>query len=156
MNANRELLRINHEDPVKVLPRQKVTKLYYHRDGREKVTELLFKVQWDQEEDNNIGHGYDDRRRVTVGTTLAIDWATKRVRAVLTSDHTERPEEQREQEKDRDEYLKWLIENGYLVREDMVIGPSDMPVTSAAIATSTRGVMRVHNTGCTLTYWGVD
>ena len=73
-SLNRDLLCIPVGTDFHVEPRLDVTKLYYHRDHRrERVRECLFKVWWKQQQ-------------VTAGTTLAIDWKTRRVRAVLTSD----------------------------------------------------------------------
>jgi hypothetical protein len=73
-DRNRGLLHIPPGARFTVEPRLDVTKLYYHRDGQQqRVRECLFKVWWKP-------------RQITVGSTLAIDWATRRVRALLTSD----------------------------------------------------------------------
>ena len=143
-NQNRELLRIPEGIPFKVQPRLDVTKLYYHRDGERKVREFLFKVSWDQAEPNLIGHGFSGRRRITVGTTLAIDWGTQKVRAVLTSDHSKRPREMEEQQKDRDEMLRRLVDEELLKHDDEAIGPDGKPLGSVIGAESTHGFIRVH------------
>ena len=73
-DRNRDLLHIPSGARFNVEPRLDVTKLYYHRDGqKQRVRECLFKVWWKP-------------RQISVGTTLAIDWTTRRVRALLTSD----------------------------------------------------------------------
>ena len=82
-DRNRGLLHIPAGVDLKVKPRLDVTKVYYHRGGRkQRVRECLFKVSWTQWEPNSLG----EKHPVTVGTTLAIDWKTRRVRALLTSD----------------------------------------------------------------------
>ena len=149
-NKNREFLCIpqGSEDqpdvPFKVRPRLDVTKLYYHRDGKHKVRECLFKVSWDQVELNQMGPRYPDQRPITVGTTLAIDWDTKKVRALLTSDHSKRPEELHEQQKDRDQMLCRLADEGVLRLGNHVFGPDNKPLRSVISAESTHGLMRVH------------
>jgi hypothetical protein len=71
---NRDLLHIPAGASFHVEHRLDVTKLYYHRGGRkQRIRECLFKVWWKQ-------------HQISVGTTLAIDWKTRRVRALLTSD----------------------------------------------------------------------
>jgi len=79
---NRELLGIPAGIGFTVEPRLDVTKLYYHQDGKQKVRECLFKVGWTQSKQGEFGGRYS----VQAGTTLAIDWETQRVRALLTSD----------------------------------------------------------------------
>jgi hypothetical protein len=88
-NKFHKLLKIPNGAEVNVGPPLDVTKKYYHRvKGRNKyrevlVRECLFKVSWTDPENR-------DR---TVGTTLAIDWKTRQVRALLTSDRSDKPEE---------------------------------------------------------------
>jgi hypothetical protein len=147
-NQNREFLCIPQEDeepaiPFKVRPRLDVTKLYYHRDGKHRVRECLFKVSWDHQEPNEIGSRYPHLRRITVGTTLAIDWDTKNVRALLTSDHTKRPEELYEQQKDRDQMLQWLVDEGLLKLKRQAMGLDSEPLRSVISAESLQGCMRV-------------
>ena len=91
-NRNRDLLHIPDGALFQVAPRLDVTKLYYHRDGqKQRVRECLLKVRWTQLEPNPIGRGWPQTREIHVGTTLAIDWKTKRVRALLTTDPRQRP-----------------------------------------------------------------
>jgi hypothetical protein len=93
--------------PFTVEPRLVVSKAYYHRspDGivwEVTVREGLLKVWWTEWEDNPPLPKLPSRREVIVGTTLSWDWETGRVRVLLTSDRTARPEEEREQRTDRD------------------------------------------------------
>jgi hypothetical protein len=147
-NRNRELLSIPSEIPFKVRPRQDVTKLYHHTGGNRKVRECLFKVSWDHvEKSPTIGRGFPSRRRVTVGTTLAIDWDTRTIRAHLTSDRSNRPEELREQREDRDLMLRRLADEDLLELSRHGIGPDEKPLRSVVRAESTQGVIRVRGTG---------
>ncbi len=151
-NENRDLLSIpmgaegEPDVPFKVQSRLDVTKLYYHRDGEKRVRECLFKVSWDHLEGNQLGPRFPDRRRITVGTTLAIDWDTKRVRAVLTSDHSKRPEELNEQQEDRDHLLTWLVDEGLLKLDYQAIGPDGEELHSVISAEQLHGAMRVRGT----------
>jgi hypothetical protein len=94
---HRDLLRIPVGSQFTVGPRLKVTKKYYHRaEGQAKyseatVTECLLKVWWS-----------DPKRPASrAGTTLAIDWTTRRLCVLLTSDRSDRPKEAQEQQADR-------------------------------------------------------
>ena len=81
----RDLLNIPAGVAFDVEPRLDVTKLYYHQDGQKRVRECLFKVGWKQ----SMPDAFGTRHPVQAGTTLAIDWETRRVRALLTSDGTD-------------------------------------------------------------------
>lgn len=91
---HRDLLMIPAGAAFAMGPRLKVTKKYYHRvEGQTThteatTTECLLKVWWSRPEQNAI----------TVGTTLAIDWETRKPRLLLTSDHSDRPEEAQAQQ----------------------------------------------------------
>lgn len=103
-DKNREFLGIPPGLPFRARPRLDTTKLYYRTKGAkpEPIRELIFKVSWDQEEPNSADSPFGGKRQITVGTTLAIDWETRMVRARLTSQW------QGEQKSDRDEMLKKL------------------------------------------------
>ena len=87
--AQRNLLQIPAGRPFTVGPRLKVTKRYYHRPDPsaptvvEEVSELIFKVWWAEPAGS----------AQLVGTTLAVDWATRRPRVLLASDRRNRPAE---------------------------------------------------------------
>ena len=105
-DKNRELLGIPKDALFRVCPRLDTTKLYYRTKGAdpEPIRELIFKVSWDMEEPNGAGlpSAIPGKRQITVGTTLAVDWETRTVRARLSSQWTG------EQQSDRDETLKKL------------------------------------------------
>jgi hypothetical protein len=139
-NRNRELLRIPADIPFRVRPRLDTTKTYYFRGGVKKpIRECIFKVSWDVLEPNPPGSWFPDRRQITVGTTLAIDWETKRVRARLTSQW----EEQRD---DRDKMLQRLDEKGLLVPAELATTPEGKPLRCAIKAETSGELMRVRGT----------
>lgn len=94
VDQQRQLLRIPDGSPFTVQPRLKVTKKYYHRgeavgeQRQELVTECLLKV----------ARPHSQNSAITVGTTLAIDWATGQPRVLLTSDHSDNPVEDQKQQ----------------------------------------------------------
>ncbi len=83
---NRELLGIPPDVRFRVRPRLRATKKYRGEETFETVTECIFKVSWDLEERNPDDLLLPPRRQITVGTTLAIDWTTRMIRVLLTSD----------------------------------------------------------------------
>jgi hypothetical protein len=112
-----ELFLMPKDVPFMLRPRLDVTKRYYHRGGREKdVRELIFKVSWDDEEDNPLGRLFPEKRLLTVGTTLAISWDEPEIRARLTHSLSD------QQAQDRTDFLKQTIADGTLI--------PDRPVTS--------------------------
>lgn len=130
-DRNREFLNIPAGIAFRVRPRLDTTKLYYRTRGAdpEPIRELIFKVSWDQEEPNGTGSPFAGQRQITVGTTLAVDWETRKVRARLTSQW------KGEQPSDRDEMLRKLAATGALEE-----GRSGLHVESS------NGVMRVRST----------
>lgn len=135
----RQLLGIPDGIPFQVEPRLRVTKTYYHRISdqmvdTEEVQECLFKVCWPQDEPNPLGPPYPPKRTITVGTTLSWDWNTGRLRALLTSDHRARPQEEAEQKAERDLFMRRLRENGYLqgTRRAMALNDEDASCTMTA------------------------
>ena len=79
----RTLLRIPADSPFTVGPRLKVAKKNYHRTGEVTATECLVKAWWPDPASPDA----------QIGTTLAIDWATRRPRVLLTTDRSDRPQE---------------------------------------------------------------
>jgi hypothetical protein len=106
----RDFLHIPPGVPFHVYPRLKSTKSYIRQKGsddEEQITELIFKVSWDEKEPNpRSGPGRAPERQVRRGTTLAVDWETRNVRACLTSDSSP------EQSADRDLLLRELVSEG--------------------------------------------
>ncbi len=136
-NRNRELLGIPRGIPFRVRPRLDVTKLYYTREGKKKIRECIFKVSWERTESNTLSKPFPAKRQITVGTTLAIDWETRALRAKLTSDLSD------EQKHDRDLMLRHLTDQGFLQLERQAIGPDGKELRSVVIAEAASGLMRV-------------
>lgn len=123
-----------------VRPRLKVTKTYYHRGTeRAQVTEFLFKVSWDESEECRVGSGLPPRRHVLRGSTLAIDWDNRVVRAVVRgSGGTPR---------ERDAFLRRLLENGQIAIGDSALGPDGVPLrTVVGGQVESDGALRLSST----------
>jgi len=136
-NRNRKLLGIPPAIPFHVRPRLDVTKLYYGSDGTRKIRECIFKVSWDQKEPNPLGRRFPAQRQVSAGTTLAIDWESRCIRAHLMSDASET------QRADRDAILQRLADEGTLQLERYAQAPGGHELQSAIIAETTGDLMRV-------------
>jgi hypothetical protein len=117
----RSLLGIPPRVAFEVRPRLKVTKTYYHRGAEHaELTELLFKVSWDESEECRVGSGLPRRRRILRGSTLAVDWDKRIVRAVVQGSGGT-PQE-------RDDFLRRLVENGQIAVGDSALGPNGVPL----------------------------
>lgn len=136
-NANRDLLRIPEGIPFHVRPRLDAKKTYYSGAGEQTSHECIFKVSWNLAEPNRLARRFPPQRQITVGTTLVIDWDTHNVRALLTTDHTE------EHQHDRDSFLRYLWDKGLLRLEKDAIGPDRKEMGTAVIAEATERLMRV-------------
>jgi len=150
-HKGRELLGIPEGIPFRVRPRRDVTKLYYHRDSeqkirKERIRECLFKVSWDSTEPNQLGSQFPRERQITVGSTLAIDWETRKVRALLTSRRKVGSKEQLEQQGDRDLMLSRLVDEDLLQLSRRAIGPDGKRLDSLIVAESTKDLMRIRGT----------
>jgi hypothetical protein len=143
-NRNRDLLGIPSQLPFVILPRLAVIKKYYHREGETTVKECLFKVSWTRVEANGVGDGLPPTRRVSVGTTLAIDWTSKQIRARLTT----RPGA--EHARQRDAFLKRLVEEDLLAMDDTGVTVGGRPRVGRPSGETAGGVLRVRGTACML------
>jgi hypothetical protein len=141
VGKNRRLLRIPNGVSYEVRPRLDVTKLDWHRDGRRKVRECLLKVTWKDLEDNRAGAGLPAQRQYTSGTTLAIDWDKRRVRAVVTSNRGKQARE------DTDALLRRLRTTGALLVGDEALGPHGRPLQGAIRGDIIEGSLRVRGAG---------
>ena len=151
-NNNRKFLGIPEGIHFRVRPRLDANKKYIRgKQQQEFIRELIFKVSWDYKEPNHVGQFFPKERQITVGTTLAIDWQTKRVRAIVTSDFSERPSVSkkqralnREQQKtDRDLMLEHLIDEGVLRLADQAGGPDGQQLSSVVTAETMNNLMRI-------------
>jgi len=154
-NAHRELLGIPEDIPFQVRPRLHVLKKYQGGEGEE----CIFKVAWDHVEDNPLGSGYPGKRRITVGTTVAIDWKTGRVLARLTNapperrllafdrEYRRRWQEYEEQRRDRDVFVGGLAARGLLKLGSHALGPDGQPLRSVIQADVIGNAMKARGTG---------
>src|ERR1041384_6178836 len=150
-NANRKFLGMPEGVHFRVRPRLDATKTYIRGPGQQdEIRELIFKVSWDYKEPNHLGEFFPAERQITVGTTLAIDWLTKKVRAIVSSDFSERPARGRrkraadreEQRKDRDLMLERLLDEGVLQLAGPTSGPHGKKRTSLVNAETMGNLMR--------------
>ena len=71
-NQHRELLRIPDDvESFRVHRRLRTEKRF--NEGGATVEDIVFRVSWDHVEDNDVGGGLPNRRRITAGTTLVIN-----------------------------------------------------------------------------------
>ncbi|WP_164021550.1 hypothetical protein [Pyxidicoccus trucidator] len=142
-NRHRGFLRIPRGVSFHIAPRLVVEKLSYSggEHGRRRVRECIFKVSWKVDEPDVLpGGGLPDVRQVTFGTTLVIDWETRRVRSLLTSDR--KPS----RKVDRDGMLRRLMDEDLLRVGDEALGPDGKPLCHAVQAEVSGGILRVVGT----------
>jgi hypothetical protein len=140
VNRNRDSLGIPRNVPLWVRPRLDSTKEYRtYGGGTKDVRECILKVSWDAIEDNPTARGLPRKRQVTVGTTLAIDWKDRTVRALLTSDPSE------EQRRDRDEMLLRLQRGDRLRAGREAMGPDGKLLRSVVTGEKSGDLLRVRN-----------
>ncbi|HEY3421140.1 MAG TPA: hypothetical protein VGK23_11370 [Methanomassiliicoccales archaeon] len=145
---NRHFLSIPPDVPFAVEPRLDVSKTNYHQGGvKSSVRECIFKVSWNQIEPNDLSKRYPKLRRITVGTTLSIDWKTKKVRVLLTSDRSKQQLEGQRQQQDRNELLRRLVDQDLLRFGQSALGPDGNELSSIIRADISRDVLRVHSVG---------
>lgn len=147
-NRNRNFLHIPEGVHFRVRPRLKATKTYYLTEGLRPVPECIFKVSWDRgDERNPQGSRLPNHRQISVGTTLAIDWETRRIRAILPSHAAvDRGQESTDQRIDRDAMIaRLLAENKLRVGLEP---DDDKPGFSDAIRAEASGpLMRIRGSG---------
>ena len=164
-NANRPLLCIPPTIPFEIRPRLEVRKKRAARDPEdsEESHECILKVAWDHVEPNPLSSRYPQERRITVGTTLALDWDTGQILAHLTSapQIADRPvniyqmaaqraivtDEYTQQRQDRDQFLQRLDRLGLLAVRRHTVEPTGQPLLSTVEAEIFDDVMRVQGTG---------
>jgi len=143
-NRHRGFLRIPRGASFHIAPRLVVEKLFHAagEHGRRRVRECIFKVSWKVDEPDVLpgGSGLPDRRQVTFGTTLVIDWETRRVRLLLTSDRRQ------SRKADRDEMVRRLMDEDLLRVGAEALGPDGRPLSHTVQAEVSGGVLRVVGT----------
>ena len=105
--------------------------------GRQELRELLFKVSWSELEPCKVGGGLPRTKRVVHGTTLAIDWDRKIVRAVLSTDRAAQAVD------DRDAFIARLIDRELLTIAHGGEAPAMRHAVSAVVID---GALRVRST----------
>jgi hypothetical protein len=140
VNQNREFLGVPEKIHFRVRPRLDTTKKNYLGENETREDrELILKVSWDIKERNAVGAALPAKRQITVGTTLAIDWNTRQVRALLSSDSSRR------QALDRDAMLEKLLDNGVLRLGQSAMGADGRWLTTAIRAETMKDMMRVRS-----------
>ncbi len=135
----RALLGIPKGVPFEVRPRLRVVKRYYHRgDEPVDVAECLLKVAWTETESCDVGSGLPGTRRLIRGTTLAIDWTQKIVRAVVRS--------QQDGAGGRDAFVRRLLARDMLRIGDDARGPDGRALRGAVPAETAGGALRLFST----------
>jgi hypothetical protein len=149
-DSHRELLAIPVGVPFVVRPRLKVTKKYYLTAGDvREMTECLFKVSWSVTEANAAAPDLAGKRRITVGTTLAIDWETRAIRAVVTGV----PSGERAS---RDEFLTRLLATGVLRFGGEALTPGGQLMPAAVLGEVVDGTLRLRGTARMLHVCGLE
>lgn len=155
-NKNRRFLGIPPEVVFEVRPRLVAEKKYdWDLTGKE----CIFKVSWEEIEKNPLGKRYPRERKITVGTTLVIDWKTRRILTRLTnapprrdmgryslSEEERRINEYKEQRSSRDSFLTELVQKGILLIGQNSLKPDGKPLQSIVRAEVSRGVMSFKRT----------
>jgi hypothetical protein len=139
-NKNRALLGIPKGIPFKVMPRLQTEKMYYHlAKPKARVRETLFKVSWTEEERQDV-RGLPPVRQVVVGTTLAIDRDTRRVRFLLTTGSDGARRERREA------YLRKLAQKRRIALGADAFDARGLPRRDVIRAEVVEGTLRLRNT----------
>lgn len=144
-DRNRKLLGIPPDVPFDVRPRLYVEKENFPKRGIHTFQrECLFKVRWRRIEPNPLEAGGVSQRAITVGTALAIDWDSKRIRACLSSDLSAPMQES------RDGLLRRLAAQGTLQVGAAALGSDGEPLGTVIPGRVVDGILSVEGTGRTL------
>lgn len=156
-NNNRPLLCIPSKTSFEVLPMLAVKKKY---DKDRLVNEYIFKVAWEEPEENPIGSEYPKERLIKVGTTLVFDESgnilcrlTNMFRREKTSKSFDKEEirigklEYEHQLADRNNFLRQLVKQNLLTIGGNTYGLEDSRGLSNIPGEVIRGYLRVRSTG---------
>lgn len=120
---HRKLLNIPPDIPFEVRPRLSVNKLYFLGAGVKALRrECLLKVSWSEVEPCNAGPNLPKKRRILRGTTVAIDWETRSIRAIVTGQSSDATRHT------RDQFVRNLVEDGLLRINEAAVGPDGNPL----------------------------
>ncbi|MGH8923610.1 MAG: hypothetical protein ACRDWA_03050 [Acidimicrobiia bacterium] len=145
VNDNRQLLNIPSDVTFEVRPRLSVTRSYWHRDGKQLVSEVLLKVRWTETELGNVA-GLPRKRRIDRGTTLAIEVppagskTAPLIRTVVTTGRSD------ESKRDRTEFLKLLVDAEVLRLGDEAVGPTGKLLRGAVRGDVRDGALKISGT----------
>jgi hypothetical protein len=134
--THRSLLKIPPRVPIRVHPRFRTMK----NRGTEAENwlgakeELLLKVSWDHSEEDPFDKKFPEVRSVTCGTTLVLDWTSRKVEAVQTPDVAA-------QKGARDQMVRSLLEAGLLGTGSA--GHAGSSLASPVRAHIHKGVLRI-------------
>lgn len=148
VNRNRKLFGIPDDTTFEVRPRLPVTRLYWHRDGKVEVDEVLLKVGWTEEEGHRIP-GLPSRRAVARGATLSLEAPPgrrdqARIRTIVTSGPLQ------QSRSDRTQFVRRLHEDGELLVGDEADGPDGRRLRNVVPGEVLHGTLRVRGTSRTL------
>ncbi|EKD39441.1 MAG: hypothetical protein ACD_75C00405G0003, partial [uncultured bacterium] len=96
------------------------------------------------------------KRRLTVGSTLVIDWHRKKILALLSSDSRMQQGEAAEQSHDRTNLLRWLAAEGLLTQNDGGWCSSELKLSDRVCYSLTKNDMKVRGMGMMLHLIGDD
>ncbi len=83
------------------------------------------------------------RRQITVGTTLAVDWITHQVRVLLSCARAAQKGALDDQEMNRNEMARSLVERGLVRSKSTLTGPHGRQLRSSLNIVSTGDVLRI-------------
>jgi hypothetical protein len=130
-NEHRDFLGIPDDISFQVHPRLVADHKRYRTSGRE----LLFKVSWAAEEQHTFGP-----LLVFFGTTLMIDWETKQIVGLLTTDRTDA------QHQARSDTIAYVKESGLLQLGAAAFRPDGKLKANAIQGEMVHGTLRVRDT----------
>jgi hypothetical protein len=123
VKKHRKLLNIPPRVSVDLHPRIYTHKHQMTDGGPDQKRELLLKVSWGHTEEDFIDAKIPRARRVTCGTTLALDWDSGKVESIQTPDVVA-------QKPERDRMVRSMLESGLLRHpaSQGSAGPLETPV----------------------------
>lgn len=137
VERNRGLLRIPARAEIRVEPRRVRIRVPRRSRKHKPKQDLVLRVTWEAEEEHDVGFGFASRWMHSVGTTLVLDWDTRRILSVLTTDQGENAHA------DRDRTLRRWLKMGLLRAAEDAMGPDGQPRSDTIVARKAGKAMRV-------------